>query len=135
MKKIFQLTLTINNFKLLMKHYFSAGLSAFNKKKLFNELNDARIVSKDNLPLNVVREGSKVLVRNIDKKQTYSVHIVGTNPDKTKTNQIPLSDPLAIALLGYSGGDQTQWEMSEGINRFELISVHQSNDDSETVLA
>ncbi|WP_183558672.1 GreA/GreB family elongation factor [Mucilaginibacter sp. SP1R1] len=129
MRKIFQLTLTINDFKLLMKYYFTNGLSPFNKRKLFNELNDARIVSKDNLPLNVVRTGSKVLVRNIDKMQTYSVHIVDKNPDKAKMNRILLSDPLAIALLGYSDGDQTEWEMNKGISRLELISVHQSKYD------
>ncbi|SDD75442.1 Transcription elongation factor, GreA/GreB, C-term [Mucilaginibacter pineti] len=130
MKKFFQLTLTINDFKLLMKYYFTLGISAFNKRKLFNELNSARIVSKDNLPLNVACAGSKVLVRNIDKMQTYSVHIVVNNPDKAKMNRISLSDPLAIALLGYSDGDQTEWEMRDGINRIELVSVHQSKDES-----
>lgn len=135
MKKIFQLTITINDFKLLLKYYFTRGISAFNKRKLFNELNDARIVSKDNLPLNVACAGSKVLVRNIDKRQTYSVHIVDNNPDKAKMNRILLSDPLAIALLGYSDGDQTEWEMSDGVNRLEVVSVHQSMDESEFVLA
>jgi regulator of nucleoside diphosphate kinase len=131
MKKIFQLTLTINDFKLLMKYYFTAGLSLFNKRKLFNELNDARIVSKDNLPLNIACAGSKVLVRNIDKMQTYSVHLVDHNPDKMKINRILLTDPLAIALLGYSDGDHTEWEMTDGINRIELISVHRSTDDNQ----
>jgi regulator of nucleoside diphosphate kinase len=135
MKKIFQLTVTINDFKLLLKYYFTRGISAFNKRKLFNELNDARIVSKDNLPLNVACAGSKVLVRNIDKRQTYSVHIVDNNHDKAIMNRILLSDPLAIALLGYSDGDQTEWEMSDGINRLEVVSVHQSMDESELVLA
>lgn len=86
MRNIFQLTLTINDFKLLMKYYFTAGLSAFNKKKLFNELNDAKIVSNDNLPLNVACQGSNILVRNIGKHQTFSVHIVAQSPDPVKLN-------------------------------------------------
>lgn len=134
-KKIFQLTLTINDFKLLTRHYFTAGLSVFNKWKLFNELNDARIVSKDNLPLNIACAGSKVLVTNIDKMQTYSVHIVDHNAHKRTMNRILLTDPLAIALLGYSDGDQTEWEMADGINRIELISVHRSIDDNQLASA
>jgi regulator of nucleoside diphosphate kinase len=128
MRKIFQLTLTISDFKLLMEYYFTIGLSPFNKRKLFNELNDARIVTEDNLPLNVVCAGSKVLVRNIDKMQTYSVHIVNTDIDQVKKNTILVSDPLAIALLGYSAGNLTEWEMSDGINRLELISVKKYQD-------
>jgi regulator of nucleoside diphosphate kinase len=128
MRKIFQLTLTISDFKLLMEYYFTIGLSPFTKRKLFNELNDARIVTEDNLPLNVVCAGSKVLVRNIDKMQTYSVHIVNTDTDRVKKNTILVSDPLAIALLGYSAGNLTEWEMSDGINRLELISVKKYQD-------
>ncbi|WP_184547905.1 GreA/GreB family elongation factor [Mucilaginibacter sp. FT3.2] len=131
MKKIFQLTLTINDFKLLMKYYFTAGLSAFNKRKLFNELNDARIVSNDNLPLNVACAGSKVLVRNVSKHQTFSIHIVTQNSAPVKLNKIPISDPLSIALLGYANGHQTEWEVQGAIQQFELISVRQSTEEQE----
>ena len=123
MRKRFQLTLTINNFKLLMKHYFSKGLSVFNKRKLFSELNDASIVKDDNLPLNIVQPGSKVLVRNISKRQTYSVHILDENQDAGSLNKIPVTDPLSIALLGYSKGHRTEWEMPDGVHQFEIVSV------------
>lgn len=131
MRKRFQLTLTIDDFKLLMKYYFTKGLSVFNKRKLFGELNDARIVSKDNLPLNIARQGSKVLVRNVGKHQTYRVHIVAHNPDPARLNKILISDPLSIALLGYADGHRTEWEMPDGIQQFELVSVRQYADDPE----
>lgn len=125
MRKRFQLTLTIDDFKLLMKYYFTVGLSVFNKRKLLSELNGASIVSKDNLPLNIARQGSKVLVRNIGKRQTFSVHIVAQNAAPAKLNKIPISDPLSIALLGYADGHQTEWEMPDGIQQLELVSVRQ----------
>lgn len=131
MRKRFQLTLTIDDFKLLMKYYFTKGLSVFNKRKLFGELNDARIVSKDNLPLNIARQGSKVLVRNVGKHQTYRVHIVAHNPHPVRLNKILISDPLSIALLGYADGHRTEWEMPDGVQQFELVSVRQYADDPE----
>lgn len=123
MRKRFQLTLTINNFKLLMKHYFSKGLSVFNKRKLLTELNDASIVKEDALPRNIVRPGSKVLVRNISKQQTYQVHIVSEDEGSGRLNKIPVTDPLSIALLGYSNGHRTEWEMPDGVHQFEIVSV------------
>ena len=132
MRKRFQLTLTMSDFKLLMKQYYKKGMSVFNKHKLFGELRDAHIVREDNLPLNIARQGSKVLVRNITKKQTYRVHIVAENPDPTRSNKILITDPLSIALLGYGDGHRTEWEMPDGIQQFEVISVSQHIDDVET---
>ncbi|MFB9843870.1 GreA/GreB family elongation factor [Mucilaginibacter ginsenosidivorans] len=135
MGKRFQLTLTIGDFKLLMKYYFTEGLSVFNKRKLFGELNDARIVGKGSLPLNVARQGAKVLVRNIGKHQTFRVHIVAQNPEPARLNKIMITDPLSIALLGYADGHRTEWEMPDGIQRFELLSVHRDGEDPEFLAA
>lgn len=124
MRKRFQLTLTIEDFKLLMKYYFTKGLAVFNRRKLLSELNDAHIVSEGNLPLNIARQGSKVLVRNIGKNQTYQVHIVGQGREPGRSNDILITDPLSIALLGYSGGHRTEWEMPDGVHQLEIISVY-----------
>jgi regulator of nucleoside diphosphate kinase len=131
MRKRFQLTLTIDDFKLLMKYYFTKGLSIFNRRKLLGELNDARIVSQYNLPLNIARQGSKVLVRNISKNQIYRVHIIAENSDLARLNKILISDPLSIALLGYADGHRTEWEMPDGVQQLELVSVRQHAEDSE----
>lgn len=132
MRKRFQLTLTISDFKLLFKQYFKKGLSVFNRHKLFGELKGARIVTKDNLPLNIARQGSKVLVRNITKNQTYRIHIVAENSDGVNLNKILVTDPLSIALLGYADGHRTEWEMPDGVQQFEVISVSQHIDDDKT---
>ena len=135
MRKRFQLTLTIADFKLLMKYYFTKGLSVFNKRRLFDELNDAHIVNEGLMPLNVARQGSKVLVRNIGKDQTYSVHIVRENKVTRKPSNILISDPLSIALLGYASGHRTEWEMPDGVQQFELISVRREVEDPALVAA
>jgi regulator of nucleoside diphosphate kinase len=135
MRKRFQLTLTITDFKLLMKYYFTKGLSVFNKRKLFAELNDAHIVGEGLMPLNIARQGSKVLVRNIGKNQTYRVHIGPQNPVPGRLSNIMLSDPLSIALLGYADGHRTEWEMPDGIQQFELVSVRREADEPAFLMA
>ncbi len=115
--------LTINNFKLLMKYYFSKGLSVFNKQRLKKELNGASIVKEDSLPLSVVRPGSKVLVRNINKRQLFRIHIADNGIKLKKKNTISITDPLSIALLGYSRGQKTEWELPDGVHQFEIVSV------------
>ena len=129
MRKRFQLTLTIQDFKLLMKYYFTKGLSVFNKRKLFVELNEAHIVSEGSLPLNIARQGSKVLVRNIVKNQTYRVHIVPQYYEPVRSGNILISDPLSIALLGYADGHCTEWEMPDGVQQLEIISVRRDEKD------
>ena len=125
-----QLTLTEDDFKILMDCLLNSGLTVHNKKRLYQELREARIVNKDHLPLNVVCRNAKVLVWNMDKKHTFSVRIVGPNEFDKNENCISINDPIAIALLGYPTGAVTEWEMPDGINRFKVVSVSQLDTDS-----
>jgi regulator of nucleoside diphosphate kinase len=121
-----QLILTKQDFAFLMECYFSDHISVFNKERLSQELRNAKIVMSECVPSNVVRANSNVLVCNIDKSQTFNIHIVSHDGTNKKSNDIPISDPLAIALLGYQTGAIAEWEMPDGINRFQIVSVHQA---------
>lgn len=121
------LTLTEDDFNLLQKCCLSAELSEFNRKKLIQELADAKIVKKESLPLNIVRANVKVLVFNVTKNQTFSIRIKESGTISRKSNELPLTDPIAIALLGYPTGAVTEWEMPDGINRLKIISVNQES--------
>ena len=123
------LIITREDFAFLTECYYSDYISVFNKAKLSEELRNAKIVISECLPSNVVRNNSNVLVCNINKIQTFNIHIVSHNGANKKTNAIPISDPLAIALLGYQTGAIAEWEMHDGINRFQIISVRQVNLD------
>jgi len=82
------------------------------------------------LPLNTVCKNSKVLVWNMDRKHTFTVKIVMSDEFDGNENYISVTDPIAIALLGYPSGAVTEWEMPDGINRFKIISVSQLDTDS-----
>ncbi|MCQ6958342.1 GreA/GreB family elongation factor [Mucilaginibacter aquariorum] len=117
------LILSKEDYKLLADQYASASIPAFNKHKLFVELMDAKIVTKQYIPLNVVSSTSDVLISNIKKHQTFSIHIMPAGDQQPGTNNIPVTDPLVIALLGYPAGAETEWEMKDGVNKLKIISV------------
>ena len=119
------LILTKEGYKLLSDQYESVTTLVFNKQKLFLELKDAKIVGQQNMPLNVVSSNTNVLVWNINKDQTFSVSIIAEDSPEHGTNKIPVTDPIAVALLGYPVGAMTEWEMKDGINKFKVISVAQ----------
>jgi regulator of nucleoside diphosphate kinase len=123
------LIITKEDFAFLTECYYSDYISVFNKAKLSEELRNAKIVISECLPSNVVRSNSNVLVCNIDKSQTFNIRIVSLGDTNKKSNDIPISDPLAIALLGYQTGAIAEWEMRDGINRFQIISVQQMDAD------
>jgi len=125
-----QLILTREDFIFLTECYFSDHISPFNKEKLSHDLRNVKIMRSEYLPSNVVRTNSSVLVTCIDKSQTFNIHIVSLDSMTKKSNQIPISDPLAVALLGYRTGSIVEWEMLDGIHQFQIVSVHQADVDS-----
>jgi len=129
-----QLTLLAEDYNLLMDHLLSEDISDYNRRQLYQELKNARIVSKDCLPLNVVCRNAKVVVWNMNKNQTFSVQLVLQEEEcDRKENKIPATDPLAIALMGYPSGATIEWEIDKRINVFKIISVNQI--DNNTVYA
>lgn len=124
-----QLILTEEDFILLTDYLTTAVIPEYNKRKLYSELKDARIVGKEHLPLNIVCRNAKVMIWNMDKNQTFSVQLVLDETLDGK-NKISITDPIAVALLGYPSGAITEWEMPDGINRFKVISVKQADTDN-----
>ncbi|PWG80343.1 hypothetical protein DDR33_12075 [Pararcticibacter amylolyticus] len=121
-----RLILTETDFRLLTEFLMEdLHMPVYNRKKLQWKLKTARIVDKEWLPLNVVTTNSNVLVLNTTKNQTFTVHIVSPEDYDGSSHQILVSDPLAVALLGYSRGEDVECELPSGINRLKVLSVCQ----------
>lgn len=123
MKKV-PLILSANELQVLKESYTTAGLlSTYNQNRLESELKDPKIVDQENLPSNVVSFHSKVLVWNMSKSQTFTIHIVPAINSAVNNLEVNPSDPLSLALLGYREGCVIEWEMPDGINQYKIISV------------
>lgn len=116
--------LSKKGYRLLKKYSTSTRLSLFNRRRLKTELENARVMNSDNLPLNIVSSDSSVLISNLEKGHTFSIRIASLPGTIATGNVIPLTDSLALALLGYWPGAIVPWEFEQRIQRLKVLSVY-----------
>ena len=97
--------------------------SEFNRNKLLSELDKAVIMDIKDLPEDVVKLNSEVVLIDLTTKKTRTFYIVNPNEADIKKQKISITSPLGIALIGYRSGAQIQWELPNGIKKFKILSV------------
>jgi regulator of nucleoside diphosphate kinase len=127
-----QLIIPRKEYDLLMNHLkLSTKLSAFNKKKLNNELKTAKIVKKEVLPDNVIVIDSLVTIQDVKSGQEFTFHLVAPEAANMKLNRLSVLAPIGIALLGYSSDALVDWEMPDGVKQFRIKHVTRHEKDTE----
>eukprot|EP01133_Synstelium_polycarpum_P016456 gene16456-19570_t len=121
-----QLVITKKEYDLLLNHLkLSSRLSDFNKNKLHNELKTAKVVSKQDLPEDAIVIDAMVTIRDVESKQEFTFHLVAPEQANMKLNKLSVLAPIGIALLGYTSGALVDWEMPNGVKKFEVVKVGQ----------
>lgn len=122
-----QLILRKDDYDIIM-HYLRTGTvkPSFNKKEaeeLEAELKKARLVSKEELPPDVVRLNSSVTIR--DEKENKLIHLTIVTPEKAdiKEKKISVMSPVGTALIGFSKGQQVSWKVPSGRKLFTILDV------------
>ena len=108
---------------ILRKYLQDSILTEFNKKALAAEIASARIVNEQELPGDVVSLNTVVHVQELRSKQNFIFQIVHPSSADVKKNKVSVFAPIAIALLGYSKGSTTKWEMPGGVQEFKILKV------------
>ncbi|PZD76702.1 GreA/GreB family elongation factor [Mesonia sp. K7] len=93
--------------------------------KLKEELLNAKIVKKEELPDDVVRFNSMVTIQTPFLKKTYQ--LVSPSHSDLRENKISVLAPMGLALFGYSTNDEITWEFPSGENKIKIIDVTQQN--------
>lgn len=101
----------------------SANLSAFNKTQLSEDLRNATIVAKSDLPNDVVTMNSFVKLLDQESMQEFSFYLVPPSRANIKTNKVSCLAPIGMALFGYRTGAEIKWEMPNGFRMYKLLSV------------
>jgi len=111
--------------------YIRLGLSrnTFSRKEaeeLESELKRARVVSKEELPDDVVRLNSSVTIK--DEKENRVLQVTVVTPEKADIKQwkISILSPIGTALIGFSKGQRVAWRVPAGKKTFSIREVNNS---------
>ena len=122
-----KLLLTKNDYNTIMS-YVRKGLSAitFNRKdaeELERELKNAKLVNREDLPADVVRLNSTVVIR--EEKENKLLELTLVTPEKATIKQrlISIMSPIGTALIGFRKGQQVKWKVPAGKKTFTILDV------------
>ena len=119
-----QLIMNSRDFQLLEKHLKSSTMSKYNREKLESELKTAKVVKE--LPTNVICLNSIVEVEETVSKKKFHFQLVLPNEANIKENKISIYTPMGSALMGYPEGALLEWEMPNGVQKFKITKVEQT---------
>ena len=80
---------------------------------LQSELDNARLVSSEAVPPDVVTMNSKVRVRNLENGEERIITLVFPEHADPAVGKVSVLEPVGTAILGYQVGDEIQWTSSK----------------------
>lgn len=92
--------------------------------KLSEELKNARILSNQEMPEDVVRFNSVVSI-STPFSVSREYQIVSPEKSDIKQNKISILAPMGLALFGYAKGDTLKWNFPTGENIISIDDVRQ----------
>nr|WP_294877076.1 GreA/GreB family elongation factor [uncultured Pedobacter sp.] len=110
-------------YDLLKDHLRRRKLSRYNEAKLELELKHAKQVLRNELPADVVTVNTNVKVKEIESGKEFKYKLVAPATARRKHNTLSILSPIGVAILGYTQGAIVQWEMPEGIKKYQIEEV------------
>lgn len=89
---------------------------------LKNELKTVKICNEIDLPEDVVRFNSQVTIET-PFAVTKTYQIVRPDESDLKRDKISILSPMALALFGYSAGDEIEWQFPSGLSKIKIKQV------------
>ncbi len=99
-------------------------------QRLIEELKSAMIVDEVDIPGDIVRFNSSVLVSS-DKGWKKNLQIVIPTEKDIKQDKISILTPMGSALFGYSEEDTVDWELPNGRQQLTLEVVSQDENQKK----
>lgn len=92
---------------------------------LREEINKAHVVTRADLPDDVIIMNSTIGIRDLDTGDTYEYQLVYPHEADIDTSRISVLAPIGTALIGYRNGDTVEWKVPGGVSRLIITSVTQ----------
>lgn len=94
--------------------------------RLSEELKNAQIVDEKDIPADVIRFNSRIMVLS-ESGWERTLQLVIPSEKNTKQDKISILTPMGAALFGYSEGDTIEWDFPSGKQKIRIVTVTQDN--------
>lgn len=99
-------------------------------QQLSSELDRAIVIKEEEINEKIVRIGSEVEIEEMKSKRTMKVRLVLPTEANLAQGKVSLLAPLGVALIGFSEGDEVNWEMPAGITQIRILKVNNEDLDA-----
>ncbi|RKP45393.1 transcription elongation factor GreA [Cohnella endophytica] len=86
-------------------------------------LRNARIINSDEIDLETVSIGSKVVVEDLEFGDTMEYSIVGTAESDPLNNKISNESPVGKAIIGKKKGTTVEVSVPAGIIQYKIVDI------------
>jgi len=93
-------------------------------QRLIDELKNAQIVDEIEMPTDVIRFNSRIMVYS-ESGWEKSIQLVIPQDKDVKQDKVSILTPMGAALFGYSEGDTIEWDFPSGKQVIKIIAVVQ----------
>ncbi len=90
---------------------------------LMYELSRCVVVPADEIPPNVITMRSRVRLRDLDTDSTFEYTLVYPGEADFAKGKISIVAPIGTAMIGYSEGDEIEWEVPGGHRRLMVEAI------------
>ncbi|HET8860742.1 GreA/GreB family elongation factor [Marivirga sp.] len=90
--------------------------------KLTKELSRAIVKKENEMPVDVIKIGSKVDVETLYGRRN-NIILVKPTEKNINENKISLLSPMGSALIGYAQGDEVDWDLPKGKSTIKILNV------------
>lgn len=95
-----------------------------NAASLQEELRKATLVKREELPDDVVRLNSRVIVKEGTKDKLIELVLVVPEKADIKQRRISVFAPIGTALIGFRQGEEVKWDVPSGSKTFTIMKVY-----------
>ena len=93
-------------------------------RELENKLSSAVIISPEDVNLEKVSVGTKVLLKDLDTEEEFFYIILSDEEADFERNEIGISSPVARALLGKKKEDVVEIKVPRGILKYKILDIN-----------
>ncbi|HNW56171.1 MAG TPA: nucleoside diphosphate kinase regulator [Bacteroidales bacterium] len=107
----------------IKKAKLTNSINAAEAEILLNELNSAKVVEPQEIPVDVVTMNSIVKISFLNTNKVISFQIVYPDKANIKENKISIFSPIATALIGYKVSDEIEWIVPAGLTKIKIDEI------------